>query len=70
MCVAAVIDPGDRVTYAEAEAITGRSHRYLARQAQLGNLSREGGERTNPFTTWLSRAECEALASPFTDEGT
>ena len=58
----AAIDPGDRVSYAEAVAITGRSARYLRQAAQRGLLTRMGGQPSDAFTTWLSRAECEELA--------
>ena len=56
------IPAGDRVTYAEAVAITGRSRRYLAQLAQQGRLSRTGGTPRTALATWLSRAECEELA--------
>lgn len=36
----AEIVPEDRVTYAEAQLIPGRSHRYLLKQAQAGLLTR------------------------------
>lgn len=57
-----VIDPDDRITYAEAIEITGRSRRYLNQQAAAGALSRVGGTRSDVFKTWLSRRECEQLA--------
>lgn len=51
----------DRVTYAEAQLITGRSRSYLAQQARAVRLRRDGGTAQEPFSTWLSRAECEEL---------
>lgn len=52
----------DRVTYAEAREITGRSHGYLAKLAREGRLTREGGTPQDVRATWLSRSEVEALA--------
>jgi excisionase family DNA binding protein len=58
-----LVDEGDRVTYAEAIAITGRSHRYLSQLAAQGALTREGGNRgSGAHHTWLSRTEVEGLA--------
>lgn len=57
-----MIAAADRVTYTQAEQITGRSHSYLNQRAAAGHLRRDGGTPSEPFTTWLSRAECEELA--------
>ena len=57
-----LVDEGDRITYAEAIAITGRSHNYLSQLAAKGALTRQGGTRADPYRTWLSRTEVEALA--------
>jgi len=57
-----MIPPDDRITYAEARRITGRSHAYLAKLAREGRLTRQGGTAQQPFDTWLSRPEVEALA--------
>lgn len=56
------IDPGDRIRYAEAAAITGMSTRWLVMQVDTGTLTRTGGRRGDAHHTWLSRSECEALA--------
>lgn len=56
------IAEGDRVTFAEAQEITGRSHAFLSKRARLGVLSRMGGQRSDVYSTFLSRSECEALA--------
>lgn len=50
-----------RITYAEAQHITGRSHGYLIGLVRQGRLSRDGGQRGQSRDTWLSRSECEAL---------
>jgi hypothetical protein len=60
--VGAQIPVGDLVTYAEAVAITGRSHGYLAKLARQGQIARMGGQRSDVYATFLSRAECETLA--------
>jgi hypothetical protein len=52
----------DRVTYAEAQEITGRSHGYLAKRVRTGELRRIGGQPSDVYTTFLSRAQVEALA--------
>jgi hypothetical protein len=57
-----VIPTEDRVTYAEAIEITGRSHNYLSGLARRGLLTRDGGRRQDSRTTWLRRTEVEALA--------
>jgi len=57
-----VIPPEDRITYAEARHITGRSHGYLFKLVKQGRLSREGGTRQQSRSTFLSRTEVEALA--------
>jgi len=57
-----VIPLDDRITYAQARYITGRSHGYLFKLVKLGRLSRDGGDQRQPFDTWLSRSEVEALA--------
>lgn len=57
-----MISPADRITYAEARRITGRSHGYLRGLVNEGVLSREGGRRQDSRATWLSRVEVENLA--------
>jgi excisionase family DNA binding protein len=58
-----LVDVSDRITYAEAIAITGRSHRYLSQLVAEGALTREGGNRgAGSYHTWLSRTEVEGLA--------
>jgi hypothetical protein len=57
-----VIVPHDRITYAEAQAITGWSHTYLAQKARAGIIRRVGGGSREMFDTWLSREQCESLA--------
>lgn len=52
----------DRVTYAEAQQITGYSRSQLNWWAAAGQLRRDGGTRGDRFSTWLSRAECEELS--------
>lgn len=52
----------DRITYAEARRITGRSHGYLFKLVKAGRLTRQGGQRHQIRDTWLSRSEVEALA--------
>lgn len=52
----------DRISYAEAVLITGRSHSYLAGRARAGWLRRDGGTIGAPHETWLSRNDCESLA--------
>jgi hypothetical protein len=42
--------------------ITGRSHVYLYKLVRRGSLRREGGTSQTTRSTWLSRAEVEALA--------
>lgn len=56
------IPPEDRVSYKQARQITGRSHGYLFRLVNEGRLSRDGGRPGQAWTTFLSRAEVEALA--------
>ena len=56
------IEPGDRITYADAIDITGISHTHLARLAASGALTLVGGTAHHPYSTWLSRSEAEALA--------
>lgn len=56
------IEPADRITYAEAKLITGRSDSYLLAQARTGHLTRMRGASISNFQTWLSRRECEHLA--------
>ena len=60
--VTGVIELDDRVAYAEAVTIVGRSRSYLKAQVRRGVLTRVGGGRRDGFATWLSRGECEALA--------
>lgn len=60
--MSALIEPADRVSYAEALLITGRSGGYLRQQVERGVLTRVGGGRGESSATWLSRSECEALA--------
>ena len=57
-----VIEPHDRITYAEAQAITGWSHTYIAQLARAGTLTRAGGGPRQMFDTWLSSRECEQQA--------
>lgn len=57
-----MIPKADRITYAEARHVTGRSHGYLYKLVQEGRLSREGGARGQSWSTFLSRPEVEALA--------
>jgi len=57
--VHADIDLEDRVTYAQAEKISGMSRSYLVRHIRRGELRRISG---GPCNTWLWRVEMEELA--------
>lgn len=56
-----MIAAADRVSYAEAQLITGRSRSYLNQRVAAGRLQRDGGTPRDVFNTWLSRTKCEEL---------